>query len=256
MVDPLGAEEGGGNGAPSGSQQPEHKDDPVENKSGPGTDYYGNPAPTIGPAPEGPSVGAAAQPGFALENPNTPGIEGSIVFEPHMGLSGLYHWCGSDYVYHNGEPTHRDDYEKLVDQLVANHYNPDFDPSGIGFNPRARPSNNFVNLYRRLGRQRYGNGEVDPGYPGTGRPSPFVSPALEDISDEFTSFAVLPLISLGKASVAKVLTGLGSRSAVVVEEALATETMAGAGDEMVTVYRGVSGRHPQFQNAMQGRAEP
>jgi len=37
---------------------------------------------------------------------------------------------------------------------------------------------------------------------------------------------------------------------------VAAKTAAGAGDEMVTVFRGVSGQHPQFQNAIQGRAMP
>jgi RHS repeat-associated protein len=34
------------------------------------------------------------------------------------------------------------------------------------------------------------------------------------------------------------------------------KTAAGAGDEMVTVFRGVGGNHPGFQNAIQGKAVP
>ncbi len=39
-------------------------------------------------------------------------------------------------------------------------------------------------------------------------------------------------------------------------EFLAAKTAAGAGDEMVTVFRGVGGNHPGFQNAIQGKAVP
>lgn len=37
---------------------------------------------------------------------------------------------------------------------------------------------------------------------------------------------------------------------------LAAKTAAGAGDEMVTVFRGVGGKHPGFQDAIQGKAIP
>jgi RHS repeat-associated protein len=165
--------------------------------------------------------------------------------------------------------------------MRARYYNPylcrfiNADPAGFagGLNFYAYADGNPVSLIDPFGLGAMGEGEgrswlsrVGQGLKGVGLTVAGFVPWLGDAIEAYT--VVSPnsstsdrVVSGGSLAVNAWTGGLApnvgpiKKGIQTVVDAFRGGPAAGA-DEMVTVYRGVSGQHPQFQNAIQGNASP